>query len=68
MRRVFLLGEFKWVCVVVVLVAGMLGGGRRWGVRRLGSMVGVLLVGWGRRRRSSYSRDEHGLRERTWIL
>lgn len=69
MRRVFLLGEFKWVCVVVVLVAGMLGGGRRWGVRRLGSMVGVLLVGWGRRRRSSISRrDEDGLRETTWIL
>lgn len=57
MPRVFLLGEFKWVCVVVVLVGGMLGGGRRWGVRRLGSMVGVLLVGWGRRS-SSCSRDE----------
>lgn len=68
MRRVFLLGEFKWVCVVVVPVAGMLGGGRRWGVRRLGSMVGVLSVGWGRRSSSCSSRDEDGLRERTWIL
>lgn len=65
MRRVFLLGEFKWVCVVVVRVGGMLGGGRRWGVRRLGSMVGVLL-GWGRRSSSSCSRDEDGLRERTY--